>query len=162
MVLSLHLPCKAMMICASVQTSILFEKSVATNSRTKQQPAVSITGGNTLKKGHASKLSSNSEETILSSSFTASDKTTELKPHTLVRPSSERQQERSSSPRPDESSKMIKSRSVGAERNSPQIIISSQEVKDSTVPLISEFEVPHCILFHSSSHADFNFFYLTA
>jgi len=116
------------------------EKSVATNSRTKQQPAVPLKGGHNLKKGHPSKLSSNSEETILSSSFTSSDKTTELKPHTLVRPSSERQQERSSSPRPDESSKMIKSRSVGAERNSPQIIISSQEVKDSTVPLISELE----------------------
>ncbi|KAG2631203.1 hypothetical protein PVAP13_2NG005124 [Panicum virgatum] len=116
------------------------EKSVATNSRTKQQPAVSITGGNTLKKGHASKLSSNSEETILSSSFTSSDKTTELKPHTLVRPSSERQQERSSSPRSDESSKMIKSRSVGADRNSPQSIIPSQDVKDSIVQLISELE----------------------
>jgi hypothetical protein len=113
------------------------EKSVATNSRTKQQPAVPIASGNTLKKGHPSKLSSNSEETILSSSFTSSDKTTELKPHTLMRPSSERQQERSSSPRPDESSKMIKSRSVGADRNSPQIIIPSQEVKDNTVPLIS-------------------------
>jgi hypothetical protein len=133
------------------------EKSVATNSRTKQQPAVPIASGNTLKKGHPSKLSSNSEETILSSSFTSSDKTTELKPHTLMRPSSERQQERSSSPRPDESSKMIKSRSVGADRNSPQIIIPSQEVKDNTVPLISELEVPHCILFHSS-YADFKIF----
>ncbi|RLM87578.1 hypothetical protein C2845_PM04G00670 [Panicum miliaceum] len=116
------------------------EKSVATNSRTKQQPAVPIAGGNTLKKGHPSKLSSNSEETILSSSFTSSDKTTELKPHTLMGPSSERQQERSSSPRTDESSKMIKSRSVGADRNSPQIIIPSQEVKDNTVPLTSELE----------------------
>ncbi|RCV09122.1 hypothetical protein SETIT_2G000900v2 [Setaria italica] len=118
-----------------ISSNHTLEKSVATNSRTKQQPEVPITRSNTSKEGHPSKVSSNSEETIFSSPFTSSDKTTELKQHTLVRASSERQQERPSSPRPDEqSSRMIKSRSVGADRNSPQ------EVKDNTVPLISELE----------------------
>ncbi|CAN6212859.1 unnamed protein product, partial [Urochloa humidicola] len=117
------------------------EKSVATNSRMKQQPEVPITSSNTSKKDYPSNVSGNREETILSTSFTSSDKTTELKQHTLVRASSERQQERPSSPRPDEqSSRMIKSRSVGADRNSPQIVVPSQEVKDNTVPLISEIE----------------------
>ncbi|CAN6209103.1 unnamed protein product [Urochloa humidicola] len=117
------------------------EKMVATNSRMKQQPEFPITSSNTSKKDHPSKVSSDSEETILSTSFTSSDKTTELKQHTLVRASSERRQERPSSPRPDEqSSRMIKSRSVGADRNSPQITIPSQEVKDNTVSLISEIE----------------------
>nr|CAB3455453.1 unnamed protein product [Digitaria exilis] len=117
------------------------EKSVISNSRVKQQPAVPIMCTNTLKKDHPSKLSSDSEEKILSNSFTSSDKTTVLKPHTLARASSERQQERPSSPRPDEqSSMMIKSRSVGADRNSPQIIIPSEDVKDNTVLLISELE----------------------
>ncbi|CAN6170521.1 unnamed protein product [Urochloa humidicola] len=117
------------------------EKSVATNSRMKQQPEVPITSSNTSKKDHPSNVSGNREETILSTSFTSSDKTTELKQHTLVRASSARQQERPSSPRPDEqSSRMIKSRSVGADRNSPQIVVPSQEVKDNTVPLISEIE----------------------
>ncbi|CAM0151690.1 unnamed protein product [Urochloa decumbens] len=117
------------------------EKSVATNSGMKQQPEVPITSSNTSKKDHPSNVSSNSEETILSTSFTSSDKTTELKQHTLVRASSARQQELPSSPRPDEqASRMIKSRSVGADRNSPQIVVPSQEVKDNTVPLNSEIE----------------------
>ncbi|CAL5034266.1 unnamed protein product [Urochloa decumbens] len=117
------------------------EKSVATNSGMKQQPEVPITSSNTSKKDHPSNVSCNSEETILSTSFTSSDKTTDLKQHTLVRASSARQQELPSSPRPDEqASRMIKSRSVGADRNSPQIVVPSQEVKDNTVPLNSEIE----------------------
>jgi len=103
------------------------EKSVATNSMKQQQPAVPNTCGNTPEKDHPSKPPSNSSET-------SSDKTTELKPNTLVRALSERQQERPN----EQSSKMIKSRSVGA--NSPQIIILSQEAKDNIAPLISKHE----------------------
>ncbi|XP_062187256.1 serine/threonine-protein kinase EDR1-like [Phragmites australis] len=114
------------------------EKSVATNSTAK--PAVPITCGNTSKKDHPSKPTITSAETALSSSFTSSDKTTELKPNILVRASSERQG-RPSSLRPDkQSSKMIKSRSVGADSINPQIRSPSQESKDDTAPLISELE----------------------
>jgi hypothetical protein len=108
----------------------------------QQQPAVPNTCGNTPEKDHPSKPTSNSSETLLSSPFTSSDKRTELKPNTLVRALSERQQERPN----EQSSKMIKSRSVGA--NSPQIIVLPQEAKDNIAPLISEHEVQLRISFY--------------
>ncbi|XP_066389268.1 uncharacterized protein [Miscanthus floridulus] len=110
------------------------EKSIATNSMKQQQPAVPNTCGNTPQKDHPSKTASNSSETLLSSPFTSSDKRTEPKPNTLVRALSERQQERPN----EQPSKVIKSRSVGA--NSPQIIVLPQEAKDNIAPLISEHE----------------------
>ncbi|WVZ61463.1 hypothetical protein U9M48_011329 [Paspalum notatum var. saurae] len=112
------------------------ENSVTTNTTKKQQPVVTIMCNSTPKKDHSSKPTSDSDETLLSSSFTSSDKTTELKPNTLVRALSERQQERPN----EQSSKTIKSRSVGADRNSPHIIVLAQETKDNSTPLISELE----------------------
>jgi len=113
------------------------EKSVATNSTKKQQSAVPIMCNSIQKKDHSSKpTTSDSGETLLSSSFTSSDKTSELKPNTLVRALSERQQERPN----EQSSKTIKSRSVGADRKSPHIIVLAQETKDNSTPLISELE----------------------
>ncbi|KAJ1287360.1 hypothetical protein BS78_02G003900 [Paspalum vaginatum] len=113
------------------------EKSVSTNSTKKQQSAVPVMCNSTPKTDHSSKpTTSDSDETLLSSSFTSSDKTSELKPNTLVRALSERQQGRPN----EQSSKTIKSRSVGAGRNSPHIIIRSQEAKDNSTPLISQPE----------------------
>lgn len=116
------------------------EKSVATNSTKKQQSAVPIMCNSIQKKDHSSKpTTSDSGETLLSSSFTSSDKTSELKPNTLVRALSERQQERPN----EQSSKTIKSRSVGADRKSPHIIVLAQETKDNSTPLISELMTAH-------------------
>lgn len=112
------------------------EKSVATNSMKRQQPAVPMTCSNIPKRDHSSKPNSNSSEILLSSSFTSSDKAIEQKPNTLVRALSERQQERPN----EKSSKTIKSWSVGADSNSPQVIVPSQEAKDNGAPLISELE----------------------
>lgn len=104
-------------LSANVQN---LKKSVATNSREKQQPAVSFMYSNTA----------------------------EMKPNILVRVASERIRERSSSPRPDEqTSKMIKSRSVGADSDSLQIKSPSPEAEDNTTPSISELEVHPCIMF---------------
>lgn len=120
----------------------ILEKSDATNSMKQQQPAIPNTCGNTPEKGHSPKPTSNSSETLLSGSFASSDKTTELKPNTLVRALSERQQERPN----EQTSKVIKSRSVGA--NSPQNIVVPQEAKDNIAPLISEHEVHLHISFY--------------
>ncbi|KAL6880455.1 hypothetical protein ACP4OV_012020 [Aristida adscensionis] len=114
------------------------ENSAATDSRAKHQPTVPTMCGNTSKKDHPSKADSINSETGLSSSFTSSDKTSDLKPNILVRALSERQQERSESE--EQSSKLIKSRSVGADNNSPQIRSQSKEAKDNTAQLISEPE----------------------
>ncbi|KAL6647639.1 hypothetical protein ACP70R_015076 [Stipagrostis hirtigluma subsp. patula] len=101
----------------------------------------SVACGNTSKKDHPSKPTSNSSETVLSSSFTSSGKANELKPNILQRASSERHREQPDSSRSDEpTSKLIKSRSVGADNNSPQIRSPSKEPKDNTAPLISELE----------------------
>ncbi|TVU40224.1 hypothetical protein EJB05_13677 [Eragrostis curvula] len=113
------------------------EKSVAKNNREKQQPALPITCTHT-KNDTYSKPTSNGGDKVLSCPFTP---TMEPKPNILVRASSERRLERSNSPRPDEqSSKIIKSRSVGAGGNSLQIGSSSPEVEDNAASLISEVE----------------------
>ncbi|KQK21355.1 hypothetical protein BRADI_1g60340v3 [Brachypodium distachyon] len=95
------------------------EKSVVTNSILKQQPAVPCV-------------------------FTALDTAINLQPNILARASSERIQERPSSPRPDENApKITRFRSVGTDGVNPQTGIPSQEEdKDNNTSLpISEPEV---------------------
>uniref|UniRef100_A0A0D9Z8L4 Protein kinase domain-containing protein n=1 Tax=Oryza glumipatula TaxID=40148 RepID=A0A0D9Z8L4_9ORYZ len=91
----------------------ILEKSITTNNKQKQQPAVMCI--DILKKNHPPEP-------------------------TKVRSSSERQ-ERPNSPKPDEHlSTTARSRSVGADRISPQIRTPSQESKDNVAPFIEESE----------------------
>ncbi|KAK3126144.1 hypothetical protein QOZ80_7AG0552300 [Eleusine coracana subsp. coracana] len=113
------------------------EKSVAANRRDTQQLSIFTTNSNKTKDTH-SELTASSDEIIVSCSSTP---TTELKPNILVRASSEKRHERSSSPRPDgQSSKIIKSLSVGADSNNHQIRNQSPEAKDTTAPLNTELK----------------------
>uniref|UniRef100_A0A0E0KET0 Protein kinase domain-containing protein n=1 Tax=Oryza punctata TaxID=4537 RepID=A0A0E0KET0_ORYPU len=115
----------------------ILEKSITTNSKQKQQPAVMCI--DILKKNHPPEPTKG--ETVLSCSSLSSAKTTELQKNVLVRSSSERQ-ERPNSPKPDEHlSTTARSRSVGADSVSPQIRTPSQESKDNVAPLIEESEV---------------------
>ena len=115
----------------------ILEKSITTNNKQKQQPAVMCI--DILKKNHPPEPTKG--ETVLSCSYLSSDKTTELQKNILVRSSSERQ-ERPNSPKPDEHlSTTARSRSVGADRISPQIRTPSQESKDNVAPFIEESEV---------------------
>ena len=119
------------------------ERSVATSSMQKNQPALPATGSNTSKKDHPSMPTSYSSEAVLLPFYvTSSDKTINLQPNILVRASSERIQERPSSPRPDERlSEITRFRSVGTDSINPQIRTPSAEVKDTAAPSISEPEV---------------------
>ncbi|XP_015690837.1 probable LIM domain-containing serine/threonine-protein kinase DDB_G0287001 isoform X2 [Oryza brachyantha] len=115
----------------------ILEKPITTSSREKQQPAVTCT--DILKRNHPPEPTRG--ETVRSCSSQSSDKTIELQKNILVRYSSERQQERPNSPKPDENLSTARSRSVGADRISPQIITPQQESKGIAAPLIRELEI---------------------
>ncbi|CAM0873289.1 unnamed protein product [Alopecurus aequalis] len=119
------------------------ERPVATSSMQKNQPAVPATGDNNSKKDHPSMPASYSGEAVLLPfAFTSSDKTINLQPNVLVRASSERIQERPTSPRPDEHlSEITRFHSVGIDSINPQIRTPSAEVKDNAAPSISEPEI---------------------
>jgi hypothetical protein len=114
------------------------ESTAATSSMQKNQPAVTSTP-----------VSYSGEAVLHPFAFASSDKTTNLQPNILVRASSERIQERPSSPGPDEhSSEITRFRSVGTGTINPQIRTTLAEAKDNAAPSLSEPEVHLHILFH--------------
>uniref|UniRef100_A0ACD5YKD1 Uncharacterized protein n=2 Tax=Avena sativa TaxID=4498 RepID=A0ACD5YKD1_AVESA len=107
------------------------EKSAAASSMQKNQPAITSTPA-----------SYSGEALLLPFAFTSSDKTINLQPNILVRASSERIQERPSSPRPDDhSSEITRFHSVGTDGINPQIRTPAAEAKDNAAPSISEPEL---------------------
>lgn len=103
------------------------ERSVATNSIQKNQPA-----------GPA--------KSVLPFASTPLDKRINLQPNTLVRASSDTIQERPTSPTPDEhSSELTRFRSVGTGTINPQIRTPLHEAEDNAAPSIPETEVYHHI-----------------
>ncbi|KAM0855114.1 hypothetical protein ACQ4PT_049992 [Festuca glaucescens] len=105
----------------------------ATSCMQKNQPATAIT---------STPASYSSEAILLPFNFASSDKTTNPQPNILVRASSERIQERPSSPTPDEhSSEITRFHSVGTGTINPQIRTPPAEAKDNAAPSISEPEL---------------------
>ncbi|XP_047090742.1 dual specificity protein kinase shkD-like [Lolium rigidum] len=113
----------------NISTNLQYmESTAATSSMQKNQPAVTSTP-----------VSYSGEAVLLPFAFASSDKTTNLQPNILVRASSERIQERPSSPGPDEhSSEITRFRSVGTGTINPQIRTTLAEAKDNAAPSISE------------------------
>ncbi|XP_051214683.1 uncharacterized protein [Lolium perenne] len=116
----------------NISTNLQYmESTAATSSMQKNQPAVTSTP-----------VSYSGEAVLLPFAFASSDKTTNPQPNILVRASSERIQERPSSPGPDEhSSEITRFRSVGTGTINPQIRTTLAEAKDNAAPSLSEPEL---------------------
>jgi hypothetical protein len=123
--------------CNTSTNSQYLEISAETSTMQKNQPAITSTP-----------TSYSGEAVLLPFAFTTLDKTANLQPNILVRASSERIQERPTSPRPDEhSSEITRFRSVGTDSINPHITTPSAEAKDNAAPSLSDPEVHLHILF---------------